>query len=86
MPRPHVPREAEEVRARGGFGEEEVAQAAVPLARVAAPAGGHYVTRTVVPAARLRLNVVHRQLLDGELLAAVDAAAPVAPEDVFTLQ
>ena len=74
------------MRSRDRLGTQEVAQSPVPLPRIAAPARRHYVTRTIVAAARLRLHVIHRQLLDGEFVATVRAAIPVALEDVLTLQ
>src|SRR5688500_7373349 len=71
VPRPDVDGVAEEVRPRRGLLGEELREPAVPLAYVAGPAGGHYVTARVVAPAGARLHVIDAQRLGGEDPAAV---------------
>ena len=83
--RPHVSREAEEVRARVGLVGQDVGEPAVCFTRVAPPTGGHYVSGRVVAAPGARLHVIDAQRLGGKDLAAVHAAVRVAREDLGPL-
>ena len=82
---PDVLREASEVGKRIRFLEQEVRQPPVSLAQIAGGTGGHYVAAGVVPAARLRLDVIDGECLRLELFAAVHAAPVVSGEDFLAL-
>jgi hypothetical protein len=79
---PYIPRELEEVPAGLRIFGQEPPDRPSALGCVAAPASGHYVAPRPVSAAHPRLDVVDAEVGRLEDPAAIDAAVPVAVEDL----
>ncbi len=86
MPLPHMQRVAEEVLPGVPVVGEERGDASMCLARVAGPAGGHYVAPRPVSPANAGLNVVERERFQLVNHTAVHAPVMIAREDLFTEQ